>query len=154
MNEESRDTRFNRPALEMAVDVVENRLGIKGFIKDYKEKLFSQLEDNYRHVRQQPQASSRFLDDSIPLIGGLIQLGTTVHHLRHATVWAATTRAETDPVSTLSNLTFLYLIETGWGEVCESGEHERMAIWREMREAMQGLFASEPTLTTCLRDEV
>jgi len=126
----------------IAEEAVEKHLGINGCIRAYKEKLYTQLEENYRRARHQAQTNSQFVADCLPLIGGLIQCGTTTEGLEQATAWATTNLRDADPVSALSNLTMLYLVEKGWGEISQSAENGRKQVWLEMRDLMQGLLAS------------
>jgi len=117
---------------EKAQQAVEEQLNADGFIDSQKRTIFEKLEENYLSVKDQDQAQLMFIAASLPLAAAVIHVGTTLEDFRRANKWVKESLPDADPVSILSTLTLIYIVNKGWQDAAGSGDEHKKMVWNEM----------------------
>jgi hypothetical protein len=93
------------------------RLGLKDFIQDNKAAIYGQLEDCDTRVSERPSGldpNAAFVAQSLPLIGGVIHVGSSRTNFDDAATWVQQQSPHAEPNSLLSTLVLLYIVDQGW----------------------------------------
>jgi hypothetical protein len=93
----------------------ENELEIKRFFEEHKGQIYEKLKDCDKFALQAgPQSDMIFVAESLPIINGIIHVGSTRQRLTEANKWVRETWGESaDPLIILSALVFVYVVEEG-----------------------------------------
>ena len=94
---------------------VENYLNLGDFFRRHRDHILDKLEE-CDSVAQQAEKNQDmiFFAESLPIINGLIHVGTTREELNKAIEWVKQNWGDkVDPLIVLSALTFIYVAETG-----------------------------------------
>jgi hypothetical protein len=126
--------------MENSVEVVENQLKVAQFIDSHKDQIYAKMEANYQRVRDEQQAHLMFVALSLPLVSGVIHVGSTLQDFKRASEWVKQKLRVADPVAILSTLTLVYIVEKGLREFADSGDLARKEQWEGMNEWMQSLL--------------
>jgi len=142
MDVEPVTTKTERAAteIEKAKEVVEHQLQVASFIENHKQAIFDKLEENYMRVQKQEQAPLMFIAASLPLISGIVHVGSTLEHFKSATAWVRDSLPEADPVSVLSTLTLIDVVERGWRDFEQSSDDQKRWLWRGIHQGVQALL--------------
>ncbi len=86
------------------------------FIERHQKTIFDKLEHFY--TEEEKDHEFAFIAASLPLISGIIHVGSTVDNYKNATEWIKKEQKmpNADPASVLSALTFIYLVNKGVDE--------------------------------------
>lgn len=123
-----------------AAETVEDYLRVDKFIENHKEKIFAKLEENFGRVKDQPQAHLMFVALCLPLVSGVIHVGSTLQDFNHASDWIKQTLGDVDPVAILSTFTLVYIVKKGLKEFSGSNDRNRKQLWEDMYDAIQTLL--------------
>lgn len=120
----SNSSQLTSRELEMAKEAVTEKLKLDGpdssgqdtFIQKHQEEIFDKLEHLYTNEERDHEFA--FIAASLPLISGVIHVGSKVDDYREATRWIKEDKnmPNADPASVLSALTFIYLVDRGVDE--------------------------------------
>jgi hypothetical protein len=121
---------------QRAVDAVENHLKIGEFIESKKDAIFRRLEEQYNHVKGEVEAPLLFIAEALPLVSGIVQVGSTVESLRRSVRWANSCVPSADPGSFLSTLTLIYILEKGRDEFVVCEDKAKREVWNEMTDGV------------------
>ncbi|MEA3208588.1 MAG: hypothetical protein QOE70_1645 [Chthoniobacter sp.] len=120
-----------------ATHVVEELLRVDRFIEENKQIILERLQENYSGVTAQKQAYAMFITGSLPLVSGIIHVGSTADDFARAAAWVRDKSPKADPINVLCHFVLIYLVELGWREVLESNEPKRRTMWTRIRKAVQ-----------------
>jgi hypothetical protein len=130
------------PALQeatQAIQIVEELLRVDGFIEENKQLILDRLQEIYGAVTAQKQASSMFIAGSLPLVSGVIHVGSTVDDFARASAWVRDKSPKEEPVNVLCRFVLVHLAELGWREALESNDDQKRAIWNCIHTAVTPL---------------
>jgi hypothetical protein len=117
--------------LESAQKSVE-LLGLTKFIDDNKKAIYEQLEDCDARVSKVPiglHPDAAFIAQSLGMIGGVIHVGSTRKNFDAAAAWVLPPDTHAEPMSVLSTLVLLYVVEKGWRDPDVSKDAAKKARW-------------------------
>ena len=152
------DSSLSRSELEMAKRVVRQRLKLDAipssdlvqcqheneapFIARHKEEIFEKLEHIYDSDREHEFA---FIAASLPLISGIIHVGSRVNDYKEATKWVAeeANMPNADPASVLSALTFIYIVDKGVNDPIIIEIKDRKLKWENMQKLVNRVLSQE-----------
>jgi hypothetical protein len=111
---------------------VENYLNLGDFFKRHRDHILDKLEDSDAAAqRVEKNQDMIFFAESLPIINGLIHVGTTREELNKAIDWVKQNWGDkVDPLIVLSALTFIYVAETG-AELAENPPQDKDAKMRD-----------------------
>jgi len=124
------------PERERAVEAVEDYLQIDDFIESQKDVILKRLEEHYEHVSDESEAPLLFIAEVLPLISGIVQVGSSVDNFRRAVGWTKACVPSADPGSFLTTLTLIYILEKGRQEFAYDEDEEKRVTWSRMAEAV------------------
>jgi hypothetical protein len=126
---------------QQAQMAVEDKLGLRPVIDTYEKDFLDTLVDAHKHARGVLGDSNvAFFADVIPWVASLIQVYVTQPNFLDAIEWVrAEFRGTTKPISILTVLTTIYLIQRG----CERHNPAQDAVWREISERQGALLDDE-----------
>ncbi len=124
---------------EKARHAVIQELKLGPFFADEKDRIYQRLEECDRLAMLAPagQQDVIFFAASFPVISGIIYKGGYMADFQSAAQWAAKEFPQSDPASTLSALTFVYVIECGK----EERGNGKAEIWNRIDERLERLLA-------------
>lgn len=132
---------------EKAKEAVENQLHVDDFINERKEEIYAKLEDNHRRAMlvEDDSRGLMFIAESLPLISGIIYVGSTLKNFNDAINWVRKSLPNADPASVLSALTFFYIVEKGWKEFSDKNrrraeDEKKREMWAHIRKQMDALL--------------
>ncbi|PYS80142.1 MAG: hypothetical protein DMF67_11240 [Acidobacteria bacterium] len=138
-----------------AAEQVVVRLGIEKFIEQQWEKIGKKLDecDEYARAAATFGGDMIFISMAIPLVNGIIHVGSTRERLTTTTEWIskewrrASLTYDPERIPVISALTLIYLITKGWKitkdrEAAQSIEGPRLKLLKEMEEQGQGASQS------------
>lgn len=111
--------------LEKAKQAVQT-LGVDDFISDNEDLIYRKLEDcDIRAFKAQTipsgdrcmegyECDMMFIADSLPIVTGIVHVGSTLNELNAAKGWVRNSVPDADPISVLSALTLVYIAEHGY----------------------------------------
>lgn len=122
---------------DKAKEVVEDILGAKDFIESHEDEIFERLEEFESRTTKNSEGDIMFIAEALPLTSGIVHLGSTADNFKKAKAWVRTNLPDSDTVSILSALTFLYLVDKGWQKFSESKEisktgEEKSVVWQRI----------------------
>ena len=130
-----------KPAVERAREVVVDQLKVDHFIESHQEEIYKQLEENARRTREEGcEGKLMFMAESLPLISGIVHVGSSLENLTNATEWVRRLLPKADPVSILSALTFIYIVEKGAQEFAASQDAEKRNLLVRIGREVEGLL--------------
>lgn len=104
-------------------------LGVDHFISANEDLIYRKLEDcDIRVFKAQQRTATMpggdpcmegyecdmmFIADSLPIVTGIVHVGSTLKELTNAKKWVKDTVPDADPIAVLSALTLLYIAENG-----------------------------------------
>lgn len=106
---------------DKAKEVVEDILGAQDFIESHQDEIFERLEE-FDSRTKNSEGDIMFIAETLPLTSGIVHLGSTADNFKKAKAWVRTNLPDSDTVSILSALTFLYLVDRGWQKFSKSNE--------------------------------
>lgn len=118
-------------------------LKIDGFIKAQSKEIFGRLESGYRSTRTRAEADLLFIAESLPLISAIVNVGSSLENFRKAVDWAQIELHHAEPVSALSALTFIYVVDKGYKAAQESGDADSKNMWTKMKELVETLLSKK-----------
>jgi hypothetical protein len=95
------------------------------------------MEQLYRNVEDEEEAPLLFIGELLPMMSGIVQVGSSVKDFRRAVAWARSTAPNADPGSFLTTLTLLYLLSRGKDKFSDSDDYEKRERWQAMWERVQ-----------------
>jgi hypothetical protein len=121
---------------DKAKEVVEDILGAKNFIESHQDEIFERLEE-FDSRTTNSEGDIMFIAETLPLTSGIVHLGSTADNFKNAKAWVRTNLPDSDTVSILSALTFLYLVDKGWQNFSKSDEltksgAKRSEVWERI----------------------
>jgi hypothetical protein len=123
-----------------AAVVAETLLNIGDFFGTYKEQIYSKLADCDAIAARSPNSEIIFIAESLPVINGIIQIGSTRRTLNKALNWIrASWPEEVDPLIVLSGLVFIYIVDRGEQDHL-NGTEEAQRVWKNIRKRVQKLI--------------
>ncbi len=72
----------------------------------------------------------------MPLVSGIIQVGSSVENFREAVRWAKECLPNADPGAFLTTLTLIYILTKGRDEFADHEDEEKQVTWNRMTEAV------------------
>jgi len=124
-----------------ASDAVVNVLKADGFIRSHRQEVYARLEQAFtRATSSEGEGSVMFVAETLPLMAAIVHLGTTLDDYIRATHWAEERFPGGVPTSTLSALTFIYVVEQGEKDAREARDPQRRGLWKKMRESLDDLL--------------
>lgn len=102
--------------LEIAAEAV-RRLDVGGFIKEQMNPIHRKLEESDAYAESSPvNGDMMFLALSLPITNGVIHIASTREALSEANKWVLEKweGPHPDPISILSALTLIDIVEEGW----------------------------------------
>ena len=126
--------------LDLAREAVEERLKINDFIKNNNVQLYGKLEKCDLGVKNQPESDLLFIAECLPLINGIVQIGSTLADFNGAIQWIREKLPDAVPVSILSALTFIYIVETAIKDDLVSKDAAKKEIWKRIHERVKKLY--------------
>ncbi len=123
---------------------VEVLLNVEGFFYDHRQQIFDRLEECHNIALQ--AISNRdmlFIAESLPIINGIIHVGSARKQLKSATRWVERNwgSGEAHPRIVLSALLFKYV--TGEGAKAFIGQnppHEKENVWKQIQDRVNKLL--------------
>ncbi len=142
---------YNSSELEMARQAVTEQLKLddpkssnkKTFIQQHQEEIFNKLELLYTtYTTKEKNHEFAFIAASLPLISGIIHVGSTIQDYEEATEWIQQPEnmPNADPSSALSALTFIYLVGQGIQYTKDHANQEKQKIWNNMKELVDRIL--------------
>jgi hypothetical protein len=119
------------------------RLQIDDFIKAQKKEIFERLEKGYRGAANRQDADLLFIAESLPLISAIVNVGSSLANFKEAADWVRETLPDAEPVSALSALTFIYVVDKGYQAAQASGDVEKENIWTRMQDRVDALLSQK-----------
>jgi hypothetical protein len=123
---------------EEAVDL----LVLRNFVRDNKNAIYKQLEDCDARVSQGPSGldpDAAFIAQSLPLISGVIHVGSTRENFEAAATWVQKQSPHAEPASLLSTLVLLYVVDQGWQDADVSKDADKKTQWGRIYQRAQWL---------------
>lgn len=160
LGENNGDFFLEKQELEKATEAVKT-LGVDTFITENKDLIYRKLEDcdmrvfraqhGDRHWMERPECNIMFIADSLPIVTGIVHVGSTLQNLNDAKQWVKSKVPDADPISVLSALTLLYVAEHGYQNYQEDntliegaedlGENaSRKEVWKRIYTRVQERF--------------
>ncbi len=116
--------------LKKATEAVQT-LGVDGFISTNEDLIYRKLEycdmrvfraqqtpvtmpTGDRYCMERSECDMMFIADSLPIVTGIVHVGSTLDQLNAAKQWVKRMVPDADPISVLSALTLLYVSEHGY----------------------------------------
>ncbi len=100
------------------------------FIERHKEQIFEKLKHFYETEKGHEFA---FIAASLPVISGIIHVGSKVDDYKEATKYIEEKIPNADPASVLSALTFIYLVDKGINDPTIKGR-DKEEVWKNMQD--------------------
>jgi hypothetical protein len=137
-----RSLRLSSQGFDQAKDVVENWLGLGGFIDSYKMKIYDRLENCQVQVAGDAATESQsFFTESLPLISSIIHIGSSRVKFIKAIEHIKETWPNADPDFLLSALTVIYLVRKHQDVLTTSLKNEQeMARWERISQDLEMLI--------------
>jgi hypothetical protein len=133
-----------QPVYDKAHEVVKNQLKIGKFIEDHWEQIEKRLMDAEERVREagtkgmSREANVVFVAECLPFVAGIVHVGSSLEDFRNAKKWVMDNLEHADPVSVLSALTFVYIVENG--EASSTGNQEKLERWQSIHRRVDSLL--------------
>jgi hypothetical protein len=127
--------------LESAKKAVE-LLGLEAFIKDNKAPIYQQLEECDERVKEGPRGldpDAAFIAQSLHMISGVIQVGSSRAHFDEAALWVQSPPAHAEPTSLLATLVLVYVVDQGWHDANASNNEAKKAQWNSIHQRAKWL---------------
>jgi hypothetical protein len=126
--------------VKSASDKAVELLRIDNFIDAQKGEIFGRLENGYRNTMNRQDADLLFIAESLPLISAIVNVGSTLTNFKTAADWVKQKLPDAEPVSALSALTFIYVIDKGYKAAQNLGDEDKRRVWTKMRERVETLL--------------
>lgn len=118
-------------------------LQIDPFIEAQSHEIFERLEKGYRGAANRQDADLLFIAESLPLISAIVNVGSSLANFKQAADWVKQTLPEAEPVSALSALTFIYVVERGVRDAQASDDTEKKNTWTKMQNRVDALLSNK-----------
>jgi hypothetical protein len=151
---------------EKAETAVKTYLHVDDFIEKHSPEIYAWLERRYVESAQKrvkedtPSAAAEaitdlssadeaeglddvmFIAESLPVISGIIHVGSRPNYFKDATEWIKKEfpDADANPASVLSALTFIYVVEKAQEYYKASGNEEKRRIWEHICKQVKNLL--------------
>ena len=105
--------------LKTARFAVEEELRLTDFIRTCRRQICQAIEDFERGVsgadcdNDAAESNTVFVAECLPLAARIVNAGATREDFQRAVEWVNESKPDADPVSVLSALTFIYLVQEG-----------------------------------------
>jgi hypothetical protein len=122
-----------------AKEVVEKYLGLGDFIECNKHDIFKKIEIYDHDPQNGMSCETSFTSDSLLFISFMMHAGCVTEKFNHSRKWVSNVFPGEDPLSVLSAIIFLYIVEQGWNQFSNStdktdaGEEKRI-VWERILE--------------------
>jgi len=123
-------------------------LVLERFIRDNKQDIYKQLEDCDDRVSGRPSGldpDAAFVAQSLPLIDGVIHVGSSRDHFDDAARWVQRQSPHIEPDSLLSTLVLLYIMEQGLQDARASTNADRKSKWERIHQRAKWLCEKPET---------
>ena len=129
-----------RYEFERAREAVEEHLKVKEFIENHEQDIYEKLEK----FEESASVASRedehaFIAESLPLIEGIVQVGSTPKDFEKASGWLKGLLPQADPALALSALVLMYVVGRGHQRFSIQGSSAQRASWERMFKRVQAL---------------
>jgi hypothetical protein len=118
-------------AMQRHADDAVKQLNIADFIRANEGAICGQLEQIDSRVSKAAEGNTLglnsdadFIAQSLPLINGVILVGSNRQNINAATTWVKEQRPDADPISLLSTLTLVYIVKQAREDACKDAEKE------------------------------
>lgn len=110
------------------------KLGLKEFIGDHFAQIRERLEyfDSVVMARAGSETDTLFLAESLPFVNSVIQVGSPNGKYIKAIEWMRSEMPEAAPVSILTGLVFLYIVEKGAEWAKKDGGKGEKKTWERI----------------------
>ncbi|MBU7585014.1 MAG: hypothetical protein KAF91_19255 [Nostoc sp. TH1S01] len=120
------------------------------------QKRTVKMQSGDRYCMEGSECDMMFIADSLPIVTGIVHVGSTVKELNDAKKWVKSIVPDADPISVLSALTLLYVAEHGYEKYqpdntfIEGAEDlgedaKRNKVWERIYERVKRRFSSNGT---------
>jgi hypothetical protein len=125
---------------EESKKIVEETLNLKEFITTHEADIFAKLESCDAHTKKlESDGTIMFITEILPLITAIIHVGSTSENFKDAKNWVRNSLPEADPVSVLTAITFLYIVNRGRAKY--SNSKEKSEVWKRICQRANTLMA-------------
>jgi hypothetical protein len=126
-----------------AKEAVEERLKAQEFIEQHRPEIYARLEECDRRVVTAKdlaggEADVIFIAECLPMVAAILHVGSTLRNYREGVKWISDSLPDADPVTVLSALTFLYIVEHG--QVDARPDEAKMEVWRRISNRVSRLL--------------
>ena len=129
---------------EQASIAVVAKLKIDGFIEAHWEEIERRILDVESRVAEAKQrgmdqgANVIFVAECLPFVAGIVHVGSTLDRFREAKKSVGAELPNTDAVSVLAALTFLYIV--GKGKELAEGDPGKLKKWQSIQHRVDSLL--------------
>jgi hypothetical protein len=125
-----------------AAIATETFLLVEDFFEKHKESIYERLEECDDIAKKAvAKDDMMFIAESLPIINGLIHVGSKRKDLNKAIDWVRKEwGGEADPIIVLSALVFIYIADQGVKEFRNSEDQEERMIWTRIEKRVQKLL--------------
>jgi hypothetical protein len=123
--------------------VMEKLLDVREFFLTHKERIYDRLEECDRIAKNAvTNADMLFFAESLPIINGIIHVGSTREELNKATDWVRENweGQEAQPRIVLSALLFRYVTKEGAKEFADSTIQRKKTAWHRINDRVSRLL--------------
>jgi len=132
-----------QPILEKARVAVEEQLDLTEFVRTYRPRLYDLItscEDPLSAADCDVDSGSSMVTAALPLTARIVLAGSSEVDFRRAVAWVSAVLPAADPVSVLSALTLIYLVNQGREGAL--GDPDRAQVWQRINCEVESLLES------------